>query len=120
MDCIFCKMIDETIKTKKIYEDRDFFCIEDIHPQAKKHFLLISKEHIESLASAFSDRDLSVNKTELMGKLLQTATQIAYAEKLLPDGFRVVVNTNPAGGQSVFHLHLHILGGETLSGRFGA
>ncbi len=114
--CIFCKIIAGKIPSKKIYEDDRFVCIQDIQPQAKVHLLVLPREHVASLATAFSEE---LQMTEMGGQLLQTATKIAREQGLLPDGFRAVINTNKYGGQTVDHLHLHILGGEPLGGSFG-
>jgi histidine triad (HIT) family protein len=108
-------MIQGQVDVPKVYEDNDFICIRDIHPQAKAHFLVIPKTHIESLAEAFSREP----QIALMGKLLAVGTQVAEQEGLLPSGFRSVINTGREAGQSVFHIHLHILGGQSLAS-FGA
>lgn len=107
-DCIFCKIIQGEIPSPRVYEDADFICIRDIRPQAKTHLLVIPKAHLPTLEQGADD-------PELMGKFLATTTKIAREQGLLPAGFRSVINTGVAGGQTVFHLHLHILGGETLS-----
>ena len=116
-DCLFCKMAIGTIPVQKVYEDGNFFCIRDIHPQAKTHLLLIPKEHIVSLATAFPENGQS--KAALVGDLFGVATQVARKVGLLPGGFRTVMNVEKNGGQTVFHLHLHILGGEILGHDFG-
>ena len=95
-DCIFCKMIRGEIPA----------------PQAKTHLLVMPKKHITSLETAFP-RD-GIGQEALIGRLFLAATQIAREQGLLPGGFRSVINTNRDGGQTVFHLHLHILGGEIL------
>ena len=115
--CLFCKMAKGIIPVSKIFENDSFFCIRDIHPQAKVHFLVIPKKHIPSLAEAFSEG--KQGEGELMGALLETATQVARQQGLLPGGFRCVVNTQKDAGQTVFHIHLHVLGGESLKSGFG-
>lgn len=111
-DCIFCKIVKGVIPAPRIFEDEGFICIRDIQPQAKTHLLVIPKEHVASLDTAFPESGAS--KTELVGKLLEAGTKVARQNGLLPGGFRAVVNTGKDGGQTVFHLHLHILGGDAL------
>lgn len=113
-DCLFCKIAGNEIPSERIFENDRFFAIRDIQPQAKKHFLVIPKEHVASLATALPE------KKELMGELFAAGVEVAKREGLLPDGFRSVINTNQYGGQTVFHIHLHILGGEPLRGSFGS
>ncbi len=115
-DCIFCKIIKNEIPSERVYEDDFCICIRDLHPQAKVHLLVIPKVHVASLEEAFPAA--GVGQEELLGKLMKAVTAIARKQALLPGGFRTVINTNHEGGQSVFHLHLHVLGGETLRGRF--
>jgi len=115
-DCLFCKIIEGSIPSPRVYEDSLFICIRDIQPQAKTHLLVIPKDHVSSLATAFPEG--GSGRTELIGKMFETASKIAYQEKLLPGGFRAVINTEKNGGQTVFHLHLHLLGGESLSNGF--
>jgi histidine triad (HIT) family protein len=103
-NCIFCKIVAGQVPSKKIYEDADVIALHDIHPIANVHFLIVPKRHIESL--------LTVNEQDqaLMGKLLTLAPQLAR-EQGLGEGFRTMINTGTKGGQSVFHLHLHVFGG---------
>lgn len=115
-DCIFCKIAKGQIPAPRIYEDDQFFCIRDIQPQAKVHLLVIPRAHIESMATAFPATGKQM--TEAIGKLFEVATRVARQEGLLPDGFRLVLNTNGHGGQTVYHLHLHVLGGQPLRGGF--
>src|SRR5689334_2056961 len=90
-DCIFCKMANGAIPVSKVFENDSAFCIRDIHPQAKEHFLVIPKKHISSLPEAFpSDAQGDVN---LIGSLFETATRLAKNQGLLPGGFRCVINT---------------------------
>ena len=114
-DCIFCKIASGEIPAKKILENEHAFVIADLHPQAKKHFLVIPKNHVDSLADAFSN---APEAKKMLGELFSLGKELAVQEKLLPGGFRSVINTNEDGGQTVFHLHLHILGGEKLKGSF--
>jgi histidine triad (HIT) family protein len=115
-ECIFCKMAHGDIPVAKIFEDADFFCIRDIHPQANVHLLVIAKKHVRSLAAAFPE-DAKENAL-WVGRILEVGTRVARQEGLLPQGFRSVINTEKHGGQTVFHLHMHLLGGEELRGSF--
>lgn len=106
-DCIFCKIVNGDIPSKKIYEDADVIAFHDIHPIAKVHFLIVPKLHIESLASC------EVQHQSLLGKMLLLAPQLAKEQGLV--GFRVMINTGREGGQEVFHIHTHVFGGgDTL------
>jgi histidine triad (HIT) family protein len=113
--CIFCRIIAGEVPAPRIYEDEDCIVVRDIHPQAKVHLLVMPKRHVAHL------HDLSAQSdgTEQMGRLLMVAAKVAAADGLMPGGYRLVLNTNPNGGQSVYHLHAHILGGEPLRGNFG-
>ena len=110
-NCIFCKISDGKIPAKKIAENDDFFCIPDIQPQAPKHLLVIPKKHLASLESVYEGS----NGESLVGGLFSFAHQVAKQERLLPGGYRSIINTGKEGGQTVFHLHLHLLGGKTMS-----
>ena len=106
-DCVFCKILAGDIPSNRIYEDE--FCIgfPDINPQAPTHFLIIPKEHIGSQAKALAEHK------PLLGHLMATAADLARALKL-EKGYRVVVNTGEDAGQTVHHLHLHLLGGRHM------
>lgn len=103
-DCIFCRIAKGEIPSGKLYEDDDVFAFKDIRPQAPVHFLIISKRHIESLAQA-NDADAPV-----LGRMLALAPKLAL-EQGCADGFRTIINTGRVGGQEVYHLHIHVLGG---------
>ncbi|MCF6252208.1 MAG: histidine triad nucleotide-binding protein [Methylococcaceae bacterium] len=105
-DCLFCKMIAGEIKPDKVYENDDILAFRDINPQAPVHILIIPKTHIETL------NDL--NDFSLAGQLLETAIKCAKQEGLAADGYRTVFNCNKQGGQEVFHLHMHLLGGRQM------
>lgn len=107
-DCLFCRILAGEIPADKVYEDEQVFAFRDINPQAPTHILVIPRRHIASLT------DLEPDDSALMGHLLQTGARIARDEGLGEQGFRSVVNTGEHGGQSVFHIHLHILGGRQL------
>jgi histidine triad (HIT) family protein len=111
-DCIFCKIIDGAIPSPRVYEDERFICIRDIHPQAKVHLLVIPKKHVPSLDAAYPES--GSNHHEIVSQLFEATVKIAREQKLLPFGFRSVINTGEGGGQTVSHLHLHILGGEQM------
>lgn len=105
-DCLFCKMVAGEIKPDIVYEDETVLAFRDINPQAPIHLLVIPKTHIKSLNE--------LDNTQLAGKLLRTAAQLARQEGLAEDGYRTVINSNVNGGQEVFHLHLHVLGGRKM------
>ena len=114
--CIFCRIVAGQIPSPRVYEDDCCIVIRDIQPQAKSHFLAIPKLHVAHLHELCARTDGS----EVMGRLMVAASKVAGENGLMPGGFRVVLNTNPDGGQTVYHLHAHILGGEALRGSFGA
>jgi len=103
MDCLFCKIAAGTTPATLLYEDESTLAFPDINPQAPVHILLIPRRHIASLA------DTTPAATPLLGHLLATARQIAH-DRGLDDGYRIVINTGQDGGQTVGHLHLHLLG----------
>lgn len=108
MDCIFCKILDRKIPAKIIHEDRECIAFEDINPQAPTHVLIIPRKHI---ASAL---DLTEADEKLVGKMQRVAAEIARKRGIADEGFRTVLNCNAGAGQSVFHLHFHLLGGRTM------
>ncbi|CAB9540456.1 Bis(5'-nucleosyl)-tetraphosphatase (asymmetrical) (EC 3.6.1.17) [uncultured Gammaproteobacteria bacterium] len=105
--CLFCKIIAGDVPVEKIYEDEDVLAFHDIGKQAPHHFLVIPKIHIASLNAA--------DDAALIGKLSLTASQIAKDFGFADEGYRVVMNCNDNGGQTVYHIHLHCLGGRVLS-----
>jgi len=117
-NCIFCKIIQGEIPSQRVIETDSAIVIRDIQPQAPKHLLVIPKQHVVSLDDLFS-KESGSSSIEVAGSLLSIAHQAAKQEGLLPDGFRTVINTGSGGGQTVFHLHVHVLGGGGLSGSFG-
>jgi histidine triad (HIT) family protein len=108
MDCLFCKMIAGEIPTKKVYEDDKTFAFNDINPQAPTHVLIVPKKHIVGLKEA------SAEDAEIIGYCQLVAAKIAR-ERDIENGYRTVYNVGPGAGQSVFHLHLHLLGGRKLT-----
>jgi histidine triad (HIT) family protein len=107
-DCLFCKMVAGAIKPDIVYEDDQFLAFRDINPQAPTHVLIIPKRHIATL------NDVSEVDAPLLGQLLLIAQRIARESGFTDAGYRTVVNCNRDGGQSVYHLHLHLLGGRHL------
>ena len=108
MDCIFCKIAAGEIPANKVYEDQQILAFRDIAPMAPVHILVIPKEHIASVA------EISGDNASLVAHIFPVIPKIAAAEGL-EDGFRVVSNCGPDAGQTVNHLHFHILGGKELS-----
>jgi histidine triad (HIT) family protein len=108
MSCLFCKIIEGKIPSTAIYEDEFLYAFADVNPQAPVHVLIVPREHIASLS------DADETHRELLGHLLLTAAKIAR-DKGLAKGYRIVVNTGEDGGQSVEHLHLHLLGSRQLA-----
>lgn len=108
-DDLFLKIINREIPADIIYETDEILAFRDISPQAPVHVLLIPKEHIATM------NDLQDQHQALIGKLFLAATEIARKEGLADDGYRVVMNCNQAGGQAVYHIHLHLLGGRQMS-----
>ncbi|MBN1635785.1 MAG: histidine triad nucleotide-binding protein [Deltaproteobacteria bacterium] len=111
MGCIFCKIIAGEIPSNKIYEDDFVYAFDDIQPQAPVHSLIVPKKHIESL------NDLS--DTELWAAMLNGVHEVAKAKGIKDTGYRIVVNCGPDGTQIVWHLHMHVLGGELLDAKMG-
>ncbi|AEF83435.1 histidine triad nucleotide-binding protein [Leadbettera azotonutricia] len=107
-DCIFCKIIKGEIPSKKIYEDDEFLAFHDITPQAPVHFLVIPKRHIKNIMETESA------DSGLLGRLLVKAQELAQAQGCSEKGARFVINCKAHGGQTVDHLHCHVLGGRTL------
>ena len=108
-DCLFCRIAANEIPADFVEQDSRSFVIRDINPQAPTHLLVIPREHIESLD------DASQKDEALLGHLLRMAARVANAAGLEEDGYRTVINTGAGAGQSVFHVHLHVLGGRPLS-----
>lgn len=107
MDCLFCKIVDGTIPSKRVYEDDRCIAFADIHPHAPVHLLIVPRKHIASLATA------DAADTPLLGHLLWVVAEVAR-QKGLANGYRTVINTGQDGGQTVDHLHLHLLGSRAM------
>ncbi|MGB4503629.1 MAG: histidine triad nucleotide-binding protein [Syntrophaceticus sp.] len=106
-DCIFCKIAKHELGSDSVYEDDEFFAFRDINPAAPTHVLLIPKKHVSSLL------DQGVEE-ELLGKMMALVPRLTKELGIDADGFRVVINTGRKGGQTVDHLHIHILGGRDM------
>lgn len=107
-DCLFCKMVSREIQPDIVYEDDDVLAFRDINPQAPVHVLIIPKRHISTL------NDLEEGDAELIGRLHLAAKRVADQDGIAEAGYRTVFNCNEAGGQLVFHAHLHLLGGRAM------
>lgn len=106
-NCIFCKIIAGEIPAGKVYEDEEMLVFKDIEPQAKVHLLAVPKEHFKLLS------ELDLNRAALLGRMLSKIPAIA-AENGCKNGYRLIINQGDDSGQTVHHLHIHILGGESL------
>jgi histidine triad (HIT) family protein len=106
-DCLFCRIIAGEIPARKVYEDEHTFAFEDIDPKAPTHILVVPKKHIRGLKEASSE------DADIIGRCLLTAAHVAR-ERGIENGYRTVLNVGPGAGQSVFHLHVHLLGGRDL------
>ena len=107
-DCLFCKIISREIHASIVYEDDQIVAFNDINPQAPTHVLVVPKRHIATL------NDLSAGDDQIVGELVRRAAAIAKAKGISKGGFRTVFNTNREAGQTVFHIHLHLLGGRSM------
>lgn len=107
-DCLFCKMVSGTIPVKKLHDDAQCIAIRDINPQAPTHLLVLPKKHIATM------NDVAETDESLAGHLLRVGAQLAKSEGIAESGFRLVFNTNGDAGQTVFHIHLHVVGGREL------
>ena len=108
-DCLFCKIVNRQIPASIVYEDDGVLAFNDINPQAPTHVLVVPKRHIETL------NDISTEDDQLIGELVRRAALIAKERGLSVGGFRTVFNTNRDAGQTVFHIHLHLLGGRAMT-----
>lgn len=106
MDCVFCKIINKDIPSDIIYEDEDVIAFNDLDPQAPIHFLVIPKKHIQSIT------ELDGSDYDLVGKIFKVIKKLAEDKGLSEEGYRVVSNVGEKAGQSVPHLHFHVLGGR--------
>jgi len=107
-DCLFCKIAAKEIPSKIVYEDNMVVAFEDINPSAPVHILLIPRKHLSSL------NDISADDKTLLGHTQMVVAQIAREQNIAADGYRLVINCGPMGGQEVMHLHYHLLGGREM------
>lgn len=108
MSCLFCRILKGEIPAAPVYEDEEVFAFRDVNPQAPTHILIIPRRHIATV------NDLAADDAALIGRLFLAAKQIAAQLGFAETGYRLVMNTNREAGQSVFHIHLHLLAGRTL------
>ncbi len=108
-DCLFCKIISGEIPSSKVYEDEYVYAFNDISPEAPVHVLIVPKEHIESA------NDIDENNADIVAKIFLAAKKIAKEKGIAEGGYRIVNNCGDNGGQTVKHLHFHLLGGRALS-----
>ena len=108
-ECLFCKIAEGEIKSDIVYTDDQVVAFEDVNPQAPVHTLVIPRKHVSTM------NDLNDSDKELMGHLLSIGKKIANDKGIADKGYRLVFNTNREAGQSVFHIHLHLLGGRPMS-----
>jgi histidine triad (HIT) family protein len=109
MSCLFCKIVRREIPASIVYEDDRVLAFNDINPQAPTHVLVIPKEHIATLGDLTPDHD------SIVGELARRAASIASERGIAANGYRMVFNTNRDAGQTVFHIHLHLLGGRVMT-----
>ena len=112
-DCIFCKIVEGKIPCTKIYEDDQILAFDDIHPMAPVHVIVIPKKHVSTLM------DIDTKSSSVANNLLTAAQKVAQIKGIAAKGFRTVINCNDEGGQIVFHLHMHVLGGRKLQDELG-
>jgi len=109
-DCLFCKIINRELPSEIVYEDDDLLAFNDISPQAPTHMLIIPKRHVATV------NELTEDHLDLPGKLVLRARALAHENGFSDSGYRLVLNCNVDGGQTVYHLHLHLLGGRQMRG----
>lgn len=113
-DCLFCKIIKGQIPSEKVFENEKVFVFKDIYPQAKEHYLVVPKFHVESLAH------LESSNADIVSDLFRAANKISEDKGFKNNGYRSVINTGKHGGQTVFHLHLHVMTDEKMGAKFGS
>ncbi len=112
-DCIFCKIITGDIPSTNVYRDEQATAFRDLNPAAPTHILIVPNKHIDSVNMLTNDNE------QLIGHLFTTAKQIAAQEEIAESGYRLILNTNADAGQTVFHIHLHLLGGAPMKHPMG-
>ncbi|WP_067514472.1 histidine triad nucleotide-binding protein [Endozoicomonas ascidiicola] len=108
MSCLFCKIVAGDIPANKVFEDDDVLAFRDINPASPTHILVIPKKHIATM------NDTTVEDQAVLGKMMLIAKDLAAEEGIADDGFRLSISTNAQGGQSVYHIHLHLMGGRQM------
>lgn len=108
MDCLFCKIANHELESQLVFEDDRVVAFHDIDPKAPTHILIIPKEHISTA------NDLTPEHNALVGHMFQVAKQLAKENDIDEEGYRLLMNCNEGGGQAVFHIHLHLLGGRQM------
>ena len=106
--CIFCKIASGELKAAIVFQDAYVTAFRDIHPVAPTHVLIVPNKHIESINQVEADDE------QILGRLFTTARKVAELDNIASDGYRTIVNTGAHGGQTVFHLHMHVIGGQRL------
>jgi histidine triad (HIT) family protein len=108
VSCLFCQIVEKKIPAKMVHEDERLVAFEDITPQAPVHLLIVPRKHLAT------GLDLTEEDRELVGEVFLLAAKLAHARGIASDGYRVVLNTNAGAGQSVYHIHYHLLGGRIM------
>jgi histidine triad (HIT) family protein len=108
-DCLFCKIVKKDLPTKLLLENDDVVAFEDINPQAPTHILIVPRKHIATL------NDVEPEDRALLGAMVMSAVNIARDRQIASSGYRLVFNTNRGAGQSVFHIHMHLIGGRSMA-----
>ena len=108
-DCLFCKIVNRELPAEIVFEDDEFLAFNDISPQAPTHTLIIPKTHIATV------NELTEAEIDLPGKLILRARALASEKGIAESGYRLILNCNPDGGQTVYHIHLHLLGGRQMT-----
>ena len=108
-DCLFCQIVQKRIPAKIVHEDEHTLAFDDVNPQAPVHVLIIPKQHVQAVG------DVRETDSGLLAQLLLACTKVAKHKGLALSGYRIVTNTGPDAGQTVFHLHLHVLGGRHMT-----
>ena len=107
--CLFCKIVNKEVPAKILFEDDDVLAFHDINPGAPTHLLVIPKRHVASL------NEVGAGEVQLLGKVVAAGRRVAEETGIAEKGYRVVINTGPNAGQTVFHVHMHVIGGRALS-----
>lgn len=108
-DCLFCKILDGEIPCDRVYENDQVIAFRDVNPQAPTHILVIPRKHVSTI------NDLTADDKDIVGEMMLAAQTIAKQEGIEESGYRLVMNCNEGAGQTVFHIHLHILGGRRMN-----